>query len=184
MFIQAASSRANGIDGDIIVGWQQPAEPGSLPSGYQYNGSFSELQFPGGSQTTPRDVSGNRIVGTYIDGTTLLDESFIYDNGIWTNLKNPAYTYTFAESVDGNRVAGWLTSGPGSSTGFIYDGSWTTLSYPGSESTRIFGIDGPNVVGTYRDESFNTRGFLYDGTNWTAIDFPGGSSTEPPRYLR
>lgn len=182
-FPGSVNSRAYGIDGSTIVGWQQPVmSPGVFPAGYRYDGTFSELQFPGGRYTTARDVSGGRIVGSYENGATFRNESFIYENGNWTTLNRSDYAYTFAESVDGNRVAGWLASGPGSAVGFIYNvdnGAWTTHSFPGSTSTAFHGIDGANIVGSYNDASYNTHGFRYDGTNWTTLDFPGATDTSP-----
>lgn len=173
-------SSASGIDGATIVGWQQPVmQPGVFPSGYLHDGTFNEFQFPGSHSTMPRDISGNKVVGSYQNGATFVDESFLYDNGTWAPLNHPDYYYTWAESIDGNKVVGWLDNGPGSSQGFIYDGAWTTVSHPAATSTSFFGIDGTNIVGSYIDENYRSRGFLYDGTNWKALDFPGATDTNP-----
>lgn len=140
--------------------------------------TWTSLDFPGAARTTPYDVDGGLIVGSYEDATG--SHGFVYDGFTWTNLDYPGASATTLRAIDDGKMAGTYESG-GSEVlhGFLYDGArWTALDYPESELTEPRDIDGGRIVGSYRDALGGYHGFLYDGSSWMTLDQPRVANTE------
>ncbi|MFC1857397.1 DUF1566 domain-containing protein, partial [Thermodesulfobacteriota bacterium] len=170
------SSRANGIDGDHIVGsyWDGTASHGYLYDGY----SWKTLDYPGAIQTYPNDLDGGKIVGHYWDANGC--HGFLYDGVNWISLDYPGDgNYgTGANGIDGNKIVGSYRDINGHSHGFLYDGvNWISLDYPGAISSYANSIENDTIVGEYDTESGTDGSFLYNDSKWTALDYPGAITT-------
>jgi len=147
---------------------------------------YTEVRFPGATQTSARSLSGTNLVGYYTDASNNIF-GFIYNGGSWTNsaawtsFAAPASQGTEILCISDTNLVGAFADTNGNVHGFLYNGSaWTTLDYPGTTpgSTTPWGVSGANVVGAYVDASGVNHGFLYNigSSNWTALSRPGAGS--------
>jgi hypothetical protein len=155
-----------GVDGSNLVG-------SAGNHGFRYNGTtWTTIDKPG-AWTSINDISGNKLVGSYYDGS--YTHGFLYNGTTWTTLDMPWTTQLDTEirSISGNNMVGeyWGETGY---QGFLYDGkTWTTLSMPGADLIQVNGIDRSNIVG-----GAGSHGFLYNGSGWITLDMPGAWWTE------
>jgi len=150
----------------------------SLPLLRAQGVTYTTLDPSGSTGTQATGISGNNVVGWYVDGNSV-DHGFIYNNGTYTTLDPTGSLYTQALGVDGNNVVGtcYLNKAAGLE-GFLYNGgNYTTINPSGSTSTQALGVSGANVVGYYYDSNQVTHGFLYNGGVYTTIDPPGSTYT-------
>ncbi|NBT48230.1 MAG: PEP-CTERM sorting domain-containing protein [Actinobacteria bacterium] len=84
-------SSAHGISGDKIVGSFSNNDNGG--GGYiKENDTWTLLNVSGATETTPRDVDGNMVVGDYRVGDwTAPTRSFLFDGANWTYLDARSY---------------------------------------------------------------------------------------------
>lgn len=159
----AGNSSANGIDGDKIVG-------GWGKIGFLYDGvSYTTLSHPLGTlDTTPWDIDGGKIVGYYVDASSVA-HGFLFDGTTWSTLDFPGAKATQAYGISGNNIVGSYTDSKNRSHGFVYDGTtWTTLDdplFPAAGMTSLHGIDGKNIVG-FTISTPVSAAFLYDGISF------------------
>jgi hypothetical protein len=149
-------------------------------SSYTKAENLITLDKPGAvsNTTIAMGISGDNIVGSYIDSTYKL-RGFLYNGGPWTNINLPDASSTIPQGISGTTIVGRYGS-PSSSGGFSYNGkTWTKLNKPGAwtGTTEAFGIDGTNITGDYEDTSGIRHGFLYNGTTWMNIDKAGADAT-------
>jgi hypothetical protein len=141
------------------------------------------LAGPGG--TTPYSIDGDRIVGSYLDGSGAT-HGFLYDGTTWATLDDPlaaAPRGTTAYGVSGPTICGTYVTATGQTLGFLNDGAnWTTLEHPpvglGRVDTFARGISGGTVVGYYI-QSLAAHGFSYRDGIFTDFDIPATSGTFP-----
>ena len=149
---------------------------------YAVAGTWTTLDYPGAGVTYAYGISGNDIVGTYLDAY-LSSHGFLYNmtTQSWTTLDYPGTVGgTNAYGISGDNIVGTYTGGS-----FLYNittQSWTTLpNYPGTPGTdesfpiMAFAISGNNIVGVYANDT--SKSFLYDGTSWTTPTYPGAIVT-------
>jgi hypothetical protein len=158
----------------------------------QVRAGWTTLDFPGGVSTYASDISGNKVVGGYLDPSSGNDYGFVYDGMTWTTVGRPDplpgyWVATAPNGIDGNRIVGrrdnyW--SGYGS--GFIYDGtSWNAfpLSVPTGTTpiNSVTAIDGDKVtVWTYWPGwGSDAPSYVFDGTTWIKLEWPDGSLVRP-----
>ena len=118
---------------------------------------------PGSTSTVPTGISGNNVIGRYIDN--YLGNYFLYNasTSTFTTLNvNGAPVQPTA--ISGNNIVGWYYN-PNirNASGFLYNAStftYNTLNAPGSTETVATGVDGNNVVGYYYSGQ-QQYGFLY-----------------------
>ena len=133
-------------------------------SGFIYNRStYTTLADPLGTKTYAYGISGNNIVGLYMD-SSFNHYGFLYNigAGTYTTLADPLGVYgTVAQGISGNNIVGTYFDSTGMAHGFLYNGStYTTVDDPlGVKGTEVLGVDGNNVVGTYFDSSDVSHGF-------------------------
>lgn len=143
----------------------------------QYN--YTTLNVPGAANTWAYGISGNNVVGTYLNGGS--HQGFLYNGSSYTTLSVPGASSTEARGISGNNIVGiycYYPSGYSIYQGFLYNGSsYTTLSVPGAMYTLAYGISDNNIVGTYMTPSGDYHGFLYDGSSYTTLNVPGATDT-------
>jgi hypothetical protein len=147
---------------------------------YLYNGStFGPLNYPGSTSTDATGVSGNILVGSYIDASGN-QHGFTYSatTSTYTPLDVPGALLTKASAVSGNNVVGTYTSllfmGE---RGYFYNGStFTTLNVPASTSSFPLAVSGNNVVGGYYDTNLNHG----TASSSTARPTPNLMALQPP----
>jgi hypothetical protein len=106
------------------------------------NGSFSDLNFPGGSQATnPNAINdAGMIVGSYTAANGSLN-GFIFDNGSWATLNYPNTTGTELFGISNAGVIIGLDHSTESGRAFMYsNGVFKVISVPNSFSTEATGI--------------------------------------------
>ena len=152
------------IVGQVVVG--------GVAKGFLYNGStFTDIIYPGGTDTGLYDVDGSNIVGRVtVSGIT---KGFLYNGSTFTDIIYPgADFYTIPFGIDGLNISGEAAKRlPNAFTrGFLYNGSsFTDIMYPGQSITQARKIDGSNIVGTS-----NAIPFLYNGSTFIEITNPYG----------
>jgi hypothetical protein len=170
-----------GISGANIVG--EFFGP-SGAHGFLYDGtSWRNIDLPGASRTTPMDIDGTNIVGTYFDGSW---RGFIYNGTNWRTIDFPGARHTNVFAIDGAYIVGSYYNDPAGSVphGFLYDGTtWTLLEFPGASHAYPLGINmacgtGGIIVGESTDVGI---GWLYDIHTkiFTPFYAPGGVSAFP-----
>lgn len=151
-----------------------------------YTTLYSPSQQDVGFSTKLTGVSGDTIVGTYIDNVTqgaAFDRGMRYDGSSFTSIDYPSPDADATEvtGISGSTVIG--TYHQGSNTfGFSFDGSsFVPIDVPysngaGVNSTEPAGISGNTIVGTFQDSSNSGRnaGFVYDGSSFTTLNVPDG----------
>jgi hypothetical protein len=130
-------SSAHGISGDKIVGSFSSDDNGG--GGYiKENDTWTLLNVSGATETIPRDIDGNMVVGDYRVGDwSAPTRSFLFDGAIWTYLDAPSAKSTFAFGVDGNTIVGSYNDTSDVSHGFIL-----TVPEPSAVSLLAVGLGG------------------------------------------
>ena len=128
-------SSAHGISGDKIVGSFSNNDNGG--GGYiKENDTWTLLNVSGATETTPRDVDGNMVVGDYRVGDwTAPTRSFLFDGANWTYLDAPSAKSTWAFGIDGNTIVGSYYDTSDVSHGFIL-----TIPEPSALSLLAVGL--------------------------------------------
>src|SRR5207302_1199237 len=133
-------------------------------------------------------ISGDSVVGTYIDGAGLY-HGFLYQGTTLTTLDVPGGYHTTVTDISGNDIVGFYDA-KGSTHRFLYDGSTynTNIDPPGSATyydawqVGTTAIDGSSIVGEWIENvagsSYQTvrHGFFYDGSTYTTVDYPGNNN--------
>jgi probable HAF family extracellular repeat protein len=154
------STAAYGINGNgVIVGGFCPTRP-ACPIGLAFtadhgfiddNGVFSQLDFPGATETTAFGINASgTIVGIYTNGT--IQHSFIYQNAVYTDLNYPGANWTDATAInDLGVVVGFYQDATFNVNGFMYyKGQFAQINVQPSHSTGVSGINNHNdLVGTW-----------------------------------
>lgn len=153
-------------------------------NGFIYNGqTFRTIDDPlGAGGTQIFGISGNNIVGTYVDSLGA-SHGFLYNGSTFTTINDPLANETanLGTSVHGisssGEIVGYYLTGNGGYSAFTdVNGGFTTLSDPNavqsSGGTFIFGVAGNELVGGYFDQT-EGHGFTYKGSTWTTLNFPG-----------
>lgn len=160
-----------GVSGITVVGYYLtemvtlPPNSGSLVHGFLYNGStFDTLDdpFAGPNGTEAHGVSGNTVVGYYVDANGV-DHGFSYNGSIYSTLDDPlGVNGSEALGVSGSTIVGYYIDSNDVDHGFVYNGStFTTVDDPlGQDGTIINGIDGDTIVGQFIDDNGVTNGFV------------------------
>jgi hypothetical protein len=148
---------------------------------------FTTLDHPlaGRGGTTAYDVSGDNIVGTFLDAAGA-SHGFSYDGMTWSVLDHPSAALprgTAAYGISDGVVCGTYVDAAGRTFGYLYDGAtWTTIQRPplatGPVDTFARGLSGGTVVG-YSIEGPLARGFVYSGGNFSDLLVPGAVGTFP-----
>jgi len=156
-------------------------------------------KFPGAGFTFPLGLNDTQIVGEFENAKSV--DGYIEDiSGLadakhhFSALVPPGSSTAYASAIN---VHGVIVGGldgseyPQALHGFSYDhGTYTTIDYPGSRFTAVYGVNDPGeIVGGYcllpgEDAcggllNPTDHGFLDDHGNFTTIDFPGASGTQP-----
>ena len=172
---------AYGIDDGIICGAYVDATGQTF--GYLFDGvTWTTLAHPpvglGRPDTFARGISGNTVVGYYIEGP--VTRGFVYNAGSFADLIVPGATGTFPEDVDGSRVVGTFED-PLGSHGFLTEGALIApFDHPLGALLGTFGsgVDGSSVVGTYLSIlDGSAHGFLFDRGEYIPVDYPGATDT-------
>jgi len=113
-------------------------------------------------------ISGNTIVGTYIDASNK-GHGFVFDGTTYTTLNDP-FGGISARGISGNKIVGAYLNTKNRTHGFIYNGTtYTTLDdplFPAAGITALHGIDGSNIVGNTQTGTTFAAAFLYDGATF------------------
>jgi len=163
-----------GIHESNVVGYYGN---GSNNIGFVYDGtSFTVLDNPLGSNTSPRGMSGDRIVGTSSNG------GFIYDGSVYSPFNYPGAYVTSPRDLEGALIVGNYYDSSYNMHAFLHDGNnWTTLQHPDAypmNSTYAHGVSGNKVVGTFYN-STGYHGYIYSPAGWALLDNPNGHNTVP-----
>ena len=132
------ASSAEGISGGKVVGTY--FDNGVyLRGGYiKENDNWTLLNVTGATETIPRDVDGNIIIGQYRVGDwSAPTRSFIFDGSNWTYLDAPSAKSTWAYGIDGNTIVGSYNDTSDVSHGFIL-----TVPEPSAISLLAVGLGG------------------------------------------
>ena len=159
--------------------------PGATPASAAFVFTTIDAPLAGAGGTTPNDVEGNRIVGSFLDAAGVR-HGFLYDGSTWTTLDHPNAAVprgTEAYGISGGTICGTFVDSTGQTFGFLYDGAnWTTLQRAplagGPADTFARGISDGTVVG-YSIESLAARGFAYRAGTFTDVMIPGSIGTFP-----
>ena len=130
------ASSAEGMSGSKIVGTY--FDNGVyLRGGYiKENDNWTRLNVTGATETIPRDVDGNMVVGDYRVGDwSAPTRSFIFDGSDWTYLDAPSAKSTWAFGIDGNTIVGSYYDTSDVSHGFI-----VTVPEPSALSLLAVGL--------------------------------------------
>ncbi len=151
---------------------------------------FLTLNDPAGvNGTYITGISGNTIVGYYIDASDL-DHGFVYNGSSFTTLDDPAGVKgTYVAGISGNTIVGYYTDASDLNHGFVYNGSsFTTLDDPAGASTSgtfLTGVSGDTEIGYYYEKIRSGSvylhvpvGFEYNGSSFTTLS-DAGDGTVP-----
>jgi hypothetical protein len=169
----AAHSGVVDIDGDTIVGFFD----GNRRRGYRYrDGVFTTIDHPlttnaGGNGTNPSGISGDTIVGVYLDDS-FSTQGFIFDGSTYQTFDYPNAPITTITGIDAGRIIG-----QGGTTGYLHEGaSFTTISIPGADSTAPLGIHNDTVVGYAFYQSEGSSAFVLRDGQYQLFAPPSPSS--------
>ena len=136
--------------------------------------TYTALSVPGASSTAAYGISGNNIVGFYLNGSY---KGFLYNGSTYATLSVPGASQTLPVGISGSNIVGAYVSGTGE-LGFLFNGStYTTLSVPGALLSAAIGISGSNIVGYCYNSGY--EGFIYNTNSgvYTTLTVPGAVST-------
>ncbi|HUB26263.1 MAG TPA: hypothetical protein VL992_12610 [Tepidisphaeraceae bacterium] len=145
--------------------------------------TYTTISDPQGTSTYCEGVSGNTIVGYYVNSSGN-DNGFVDNNGSFTTIDDPFAFGQFGTQVvgiSGNTIVGaYQDSRTGTVRGFIDSaGTFTPLDAPAAAGiTQITGISGNSVIGFYEDSDYAWHSFEY---NVAAQTFTILNETAPTR---
>ncbi|MBN1908195.1 MAG: dockerin type I repeat-containing protein [Pirellulales bacterium] len=110
------------------------------------DGTTTTYFYPG-NWPEPVALSGNHVVGHYLDGESVR-HGFFFDGTTITSLTPPGSAETMAEAIEGSLIAGhYVEAIDDSRHAFLYDGTtYTKLDGQGADSINVAGISGNRVV--------------------------------------
>jgi hypothetical protein len=176
----------SGADNGKYVG--SYSDSGFHQFGFAFDGTtFTPISHPSAigpfASTTPRDISGNRVIGIWQVGTINGGGGgFVFDGTTFQAVDYPGATQfgTLPGGISGNFIVGYYNDSHMMAHGFTFDGSsYKTVDSPlGVQGSYLSGTDGTRSVGYYLDSARNPHGLLYDGVALTYIDIPGSLQTQ------
>jgi hypothetical protein len=140
--------------------------------------TITTFNYPSAPWTTLEAVSGNNVVGYYLDSNVNDPPfNFVYNGSTFTPISGPSgFRQNYAEGIYGNTIVGLSYPFPDAGIqvqGFLYNGSGYTLFQDPLGSTYARAISGSNIVGFLQSSSDGSfHGFLYNGSTYTTIDDP------------
>lgn len=151
-------------------------------------GTFTTIDFPGSTNTSPTDINADgEIVGTYLSATDGNTHGFVRSrNEEFTSIDFPGAVFTFAAGINssGDITGQYRLAGEASNVrhGFLLsEGEFTTIDPPGAIVTNALGInDRGDIAGRYcavlpclpGGHIGNFHGFLLSNGEFTTVDFP------------
>ena len=177
-----SEASAKAVDGNNVAGTY--LDSNSVSHGFFYNNSipassvgplnplpldFQTATVQAGNVigTRASGISGNYIVGTYVDGSGT-SHAYFYNiaTQVYAPLDPPNSTSSTGTAISGNYIAGYYYGNPASSTGpfgFLYNIStqtFTTINPASGVCSLPSAIDGNNVVGFFQTNAYADEGFL------------------------
>jgi len=167
-----ADSRANAVDGTIVVG-SAPGRIGGTAVAWDLSGSSPRMRDLG-------DLGGGNATATAIDGKIVVGQSaaadgnfhpFAYDLGAaapkMLDLGTLGGAQATATAVGGTVVTGWAENAKGDNHPFAYDVAaanprMVDLGVLGGTSAVARAVDGNIVVGTSQSADGGGHAFVYD----------------------
>lgn len=156
--------------------------------GFAYDGTtFTPISHPSAvgpfASTTPKDISGNRVIGIWQVGTVNGGAGgFVFDGTTFQPVDYPGAGQfgSLPLGISGNYIVGYYNDSQAIAHGYTFDGStYKSVDAPlGVKGTYLSGTDGTRSVGYYLDSSRNPHGLLYDGAALTYLDAPGSLKTQ------
>lgn len=152
----------------------------ATPSARAATYTFTDLQVPGASLTTPIGLNDKgEVVGSYQDAAGGL-HGFLLSHGSYTTLDYPGATSTTASGInDAGNIVGYYVAGS-TTAGFYYSqGKFTSFQYR-SYNTLATGISRYNLIaGYYTGPQGFSHGFVLSNGQLTELDYPGALTTTP-----
>lgn len=131
-----------GIDGSNIVG----GVSFDNTVGAMYDGeNYTFFSMPGAQSTMAYDISGNNVVGSYIDSGS--NKGFIYDGTNYSSLVIDGSMHTQITGIDGDKVSGYFSDEQGTHS-FI--GTLAPAAIPEPASIMMIGLGGLLIAGYRR----------------------------------
>lgn len=134
------ASSAEGISEDKIIGRYYNIGMNGGGGYIKENDNWTLLNVAGATETVPRDVDGNIIIGQYRMGDWAT-RSFLFDGANWTYLDAPSANSTWAYGVDGNTIVGSYNDASDVSHGFIL-----IVPEPSALSLLVVGLGGMAMI--------------------------------------
>jgi hypothetical protein len=146
---------------------------------------YTPLTDPSGAKYTQANgVSGNTIVGYYVDSAHN-GHGFIFNGSTYTTLNDPSAASvqgTTATGISGSTIVGYYYDSHSVIHGFVYNDAtrtFATLNDPNAgqaanEGTFAQGISGDTIVGWYVQSGGVVHGFTYDAITgiYATLDNP------------
>ncbi len=171
-------------DSNFIAGY---FEDGSGTHGFIFNGIDTfKVNYPGAAHTYIYGLNNNMVVvGSYTNSSSLVDqEGFSYNHktGVYNDITTSwlsAMDNTIARDINDNDCIIGDYKQSTTHVAFSMCGGNNTPFHYNYNPTYVYGINNyGSVVGLWIDGS-NRIGLVKHGTNWTEINFPGATKTNP-----
>ncbi len=138
-------------------------------------GTYTQLSFPGASETAPVGVTKSGDVSGFYTDSSGNFHGFLFSGGTYTAINYPGAQWTMPAGMnDLGQIVG-TTFNP--TLAFVYDPStqsFTEIAYPGVQFTYPNSINDQGVIGgSFANSDEPGMGFELDGSTYTEINPPG-----------
>jgi probable HAF family extracellular repeat protein len=175
----SAAIAAFGINKSCTVaGWCSSATGAPIGFTRTKDGTFTDVNFPGGTGTEATGINDNGdVVGLYFDANGA-QHGFLLKGGSYTSIDVPSESSTAAWGINNTgKITVYAVNSNGGFDSFLYDGTtFTNINDPNAGPSGTV-VHTPNnkgdITGTYYDSSGNTHGWLlHGGTYYDVNDTP------------
>lgn len=153
-----------------------------------YGEDWTAINYPGATDTYPRSVDGNNVVGFYMTTASYpYDRGFLYNlaTKVWTPLDKPGVLDTTLTGISGDKIVGTYQTASHNTYGLVYDmktATWSTyvLRDGGVAKTAWpCGIEGDSVVGVYENGDYAFTSSITDGNVYSTVQKTGTTKINP-----
>jgi hypothetical protein len=178
---------------NVIAGYFGIGAPGHPNKGYILNPPYGQSNyvnenFPGSVQTQVTAINNKGDLAGFWVSANNTNRGWVMWNGVFTSYKDhntpkmPGTVNQLLGLNDAGTAVGFYNDATGNSHAFTLDqrtGKFTAVNVPGASSAVASGINSAgDIVGIAISPS-GTAGFLKQGHHLSALQFPGGSNTQP-----
>jgi hypothetical protein len=149
--------------------------------------NYTNENFPGSMQTQVTAINNRKDTAGFWVDNKMVSRGFVEWNGVFTSYRDPNTGKGTSNQIlglnDSGIAVGFYADASGNTHGFTLNqatGKFKAVLPPGSGSVLATAInDAGDIAGVITNTTGSTNGFIEKNGQFSALQFPGGSDTQP-----